>query len=207
MRKLLIWNFLLGLALSATYTSALSANISYVNDSTISIEGAIEEEDSKDFRELLLDDPERFLKTIKVEIDSPGGLMWEAQSMSELIADSALMVTIPEGGQCASACFLLLAAAPIRIPKGDVLIHRPYFSPEELANLDASEARALGTADSRRFSEAVRWLILGQSSSFIVRAFDGATHLLCPRLTSPWRSAPIARRSAPSPAHRGDLPG
>ena len=31
------------------------------------------------------------------------------------------------------------------------------------------------------------------STSFIVRAFSGATHLLCPLLTSPRRSMPVAR--------------
>lgn len=164
-----IWSCLLLLLFGAASISALSAELRYVSDSTLSMEGTIVQGDSKKFREILLESPEHFLRTTRVEVNSEGGLVWEARNIADMIARSALMVTVPKDGQCASACFLLLAAAPIRLASGDVLIHRPYFSPDALKELSASEARA-------RQSEAIQG-----SANFLRRQLvpeDLVSHIL-----------------------------
>jgi hypothetical protein len=55
-------------------------------------------------------------------IDSPGGNVFEAKQMVGVIRAHHLAVVIPPNSQCASACFLLLAASPRRIAATDALI-------------------------------------------------------------------------------------
>jgi hypothetical protein len=55
-------------------------------------------------------------------LDSGGGNVAEAKQMVGLIRSQHLAVMIPRNSQCASACFLLLAASPRRFAASDALI-------------------------------------------------------------------------------------
>jgi hypothetical protein len=55
-------------------------------------------------------------------IDSPGGNILEAEKIALLINKTAATVTIPSDSQCASACFLLFAAAAHRFMGPNALI-------------------------------------------------------------------------------------
>src|SRR4051794_18120878 len=62
------------------------------------------------------------LRLIGLTLDSPGGNVAEAKAFAALIRAWALPVAIPHRGLCASACFMLLAAAPRRLAAGDSII-------------------------------------------------------------------------------------
>jgi hypothetical protein len=55
-------------------------------------------------------------------VDSPGGNIVEAEKIAAFINKTGTTVTIPSGSQCASACFLLFAAAAHRFMAPDALI-------------------------------------------------------------------------------------
>ncbi len=55
-------------------------------------------------------------------VDSPGGSVAEAELLAGLIRHQALPVVVPSNSTCASACFLLLAAATRRSAAIDALI-------------------------------------------------------------------------------------
>ncbi|HEY4172191.1 MAG TPA: hypothetical protein VGM42_04125 [Rhodopila sp.] len=59
---------------------------------------------------------------LALALDSGGGSVAEAKQMVGLIRSQRLTVMIPRDSQCASACFLLLAASPRRFAASDALI-------------------------------------------------------------------------------------
>ncbi len=61
-------------------------------------------------------------RVLALALDSPGGSVAEAVRLSDLIRHDRLGVFIPSDAKCASACFLLLAAAPRRFAGSDALI-------------------------------------------------------------------------------------
>ncbi|HUK07414.1 MAG TPA: hypothetical protein VLX09_06060 [Stellaceae bacterium] len=75
-------------------------------------------------------------------VDSPGGNIFEAEQIEALIRGHSIFV--PAGGQCASACFLLFAAAA----------HRVVAEDARIGVHNASEAGAL-THNSLAFTD---WL-------------------------------------------------
>jgi len=75
-------------------------------------------------------------------VDSPGGNIFEAKQIAALMRGHTILV--PRGGQCASACFLLFAAAAHRIVAEDARI----------GVHSASEAGSL-TRNSLVFTDAV----------------------------------------------------
>ena len=60
--------------------------------------------------------------TLSFFVDSPGGNVFEAEQIARFINKSAAVVAIPSGSTCASACFLLFAAAAHRFMAPDALI-------------------------------------------------------------------------------------
>lgn len=69
-----------------------------------------------DFHRLLkfLDTMAKVQRMKMLLIDSPGGFVNEAEKMAVTINNIGLPVAVPGGATCASACVLLLAAAPHR---------------------------------------------------------------------------------------------
>jgi hypothetical protein len=59
-------------------------------------------------------------------VDSPGGDLNEAAKIADFIHRLGLSVAVPNGSECASACFLLFAAAPRRFagPDAHIGVHR-----------------------------------------------------------------------------------
>ncbi len=61
-------------------------------------------------------------RVLGIELDSPGGSVAEATQLANIIRTRKLTVGIPANAKCASACFLLLAAAPRRFAATDALV-------------------------------------------------------------------------------------
>ncbi len=79
-------------------------------------------------------------------VDSPGGNVLEAEKMSGTIRDMRLSVAVAAGGRCASACFLMFAAAPYRIAGegARIGVHRASLAGEETAgSLGATDGMAV----------------------------------------------------------------
>ena len=84
-------------------------------------------------------------RTLGFFIDSPGGDIFEAEKIATFISETAAAVTIPGGGQCLSACFLLFAAAAHRFmaPDAVVGVHSAGQNGQEnLATMGATTALA-----------------------------------------------------------------
>ena len=61
-------------------------------------------------------------RVIGIAVDSPGGNLVEAAQIADFINKAGLSVAVPSDSQCASACFLLFAAAPHRFAGANALI-------------------------------------------------------------------------------------
>ena len=66
--------------------------------------------------------PQTARTLLALALDSPGGSVAEAEQMVGVIRSRQLPVVIPANSQCASACFLLLAASPRRFAAADALV-------------------------------------------------------------------------------------
>lgn len=109
----------------------------------IYIAGPIEKGDDKRFSEII------GKRGAIVTIASPGGNVDVAMNIGRIIRAKAWAVTVPDDGQCASACVLLLAAGVQRIiyERARVTIHRPYLD-GELENDGAYDANYKRMVDS-----------------------------------------------------------
>ena len=89
-------------------------------------------------------------------IDSPGGNIFEAEKIATFINKSGATVTIPSDSQCASACFLLFAAAAHRFmgPNALIGVHSASENGEEnltsmgITTALARDVAAYGVPDS-----------------------------------------------------------
>lgn len=74
-----------------------------------------------------------------LQLTSPGGSVLEAFKFVDFIKKAYIPVVVPIGKQCASSCFLMYVASPIRYPAiGKLGIHRAYISNKE-KSLSAKE--------------------------------------------------------------------
>ncbi len=104
-----------------------------------------------DFHRLLafcdtIDKAERLAGLI---VDSPGGSVLEAEKMAGAIRDMQLSVAVAAHGKCASACFLMFAAAPYRLAGAGARIgvHRASLAGEETAgSMGATDGMAVQIA-------------------------------------------------------------
>jgi hypothetical protein len=101
-----------------------------------------------DFGQLIrfLDTMDKVKRMARLVIDSPGGFVNEAEKMAVTIHNIGLPVAVPEGATCASACVLLLAAAPQR-SAGEgarIGVHRAsFFGQENRATLGATDGMVI----------------------------------------------------------------
>jgi hypothetical protein len=121
---------LLSMLFTIAPLSAQAADIScHINDCTvIDITGEISRGDYDKLNGFFGGQGGQSIQTIG--IDSPGGSIDEAMKIGRLLRNRERWVAVPENGECASACVLILAGGVRRYPLGRVGIHRPYF--EEL---------------------------------------------------------------------------
>ncbi len=87
------------------------------------------------------------VEVLDVDLDSPGGDVFAAMQIGEIVRRDWLMTSVPDeppAKGCMSACVLILAAGAVRIVGHDsrVGIHRPYFDQVLFAGLDRSQAKA-----------------------------------------------------------------
>lgn len=68
-----------------------------------------------------------------VALKSTGGDVEEAMKIGRWVRKNKLIVFVPSGNVCASACVFILASGRAKFPNGTVAIHRPYLLelPEE----------------------------------------------------------------------------
>jgi hypothetical protein len=83
--------------------------------------GAIVEGDESRFSESLAN-IQQSRQLFALAVDSPGGSLAEAKLIADMIRRQALTVIVPSNSTCASACFLLLAAAPRRFVAVNALV-------------------------------------------------------------------------------------
>lgn len=86
-------------------------------------------------------------EVVDVNLDSPGGDVFAAIQIGEIVRKEWLMTAVPDeppAEGCMSACVLILAAGAVRIVGGNsrVGIHRPYFDQVLFAGLDRTQAKA-----------------------------------------------------------------
>jgi hypothetical protein len=112
----------------------------------IEITGRITKTDVENFAKLVaLLRPN--VELLDVNLDSPGGDVFAAMQIGEIVRRDWLMTSVPDeppAKGCMSACVLILAAGAVRALGSDsrVGIHRPYFDQVLFAGLDRTQAKA-----------------------------------------------------------------
>lgn len=115
----------LGLALIGQFSFA--ATIRFDGESRIVLEGEIVTGDSARLEAFVTEKPEKFLLTKFISLNSRGGDVSEALKMAQFIEAARFAASVESENSCASACFLLLAGASVRLPMGTVAVHRPFL--------------------------------------------------------------------------------
>lgn len=150
-------------------------------------------------------------------LDSPGGSVMEAKQIVATIRERRLTVVLPHNTQCASACFLLLAASPRRLAATDALVgvHSASVDGAEtdgslaVTTLMAREAGDLGVPPAILGKMVVttpgrvEWLQPADLASMNVTLFDGD---LTSALHQPTATATTAVVRPPAPDARPPAP-
>lgn len=110
--------------------------------SQIIISGDIKAGDSEKFLIFIAQNPvDVWSGAAGIRIDSRGGDVVEAVRIAEIVEKIKGFVFV--SNVCASSCFYVYVAAPVRAPieSGRIGIHRPYYNPSYFAGLTATDAR------------------------------------------------------------------
>lgn len=141
-------------------------------------------------------------------VDSPGGTVVDGAELARMIRDRNLAVIVPTNSKCASACFLMFAAATRRYAANDALIGVHGASD---GGKDTTVAMAMTTAMARAAAELgvpppivgkivatepsrVEWLTHEDLISMGVVIYDDADPPVAAR-----SSTPVVARPEPSP--------
>ncbi len=89
-------------------------------------------------------------RLLGLALDSPGGTVLDGAELARMIRDRGLAVVVPTNSKCASACFLMLAAAPRRLVANDALIGVHSANDD---GQDTEVAMAMTTAMARTAGE------------------------------------------------------
>jgi hypothetical protein len=149
--------------------------------------GEIHQGDLSSLREVLARVPTG-KHVIALLLDSPGGNLIEGEKLAEQIHDSSLPVGVLSSGTCASACFLMFAAAPRRFAGTDALIgvHSASIKGEEntlslaVTTMMARDAASYGVPPAilgkmvQTTAGRVSWLTHEDLASMGVRIIDDA---------------------------------
>jgi ATP-dependent protease ClpP protease subunit len=113
----------------------------------ISFTGPITHQSVVHFQQILDHYPSRLPKMdtrapFNLWIDSPGGNVYASMELGRLLRENQVMISILGDAQCASACILTWAGAPMRAiaPGARLIIHRPYNFTAAGGNLRASSS-------------------------------------------------------------------
>jgi hypothetical protein len=109
--------------------------------SNLELRGSIEPGDFQRLQEVVRRHPAQAYQSFALEIDSPGGDVLDAIRIAEFARDMFWAVVVK--GPCASACFFVYAAAPMRSvgEEGSVGLHRPHFDRQLLVHSLPEQAR------------------------------------------------------------------
>ena len=97
-------------------------------------------------------------------MDSPGGEVVEAEKFADVVRGTHATVGVLSGAECASACFLIFAAAPRKLAAADALIG--VHSASDVGGTETLGSLAMTTLMSRDLAE------LGVPSSIIARGSE-----------------------------------
>ena len=107
-------------AFSPEVVAADLTKFRHATDIVCSLKGKIEPKDLFSFQKMIS-------TCNQLMIDSPGGDMQSAMRIGRMVRQKELLVVVPVGGECASACVFIYAAGVLRANYGPVKIHRPYL--------------------------------------------------------------------------------
>lgn len=125
----------------------------------IVFDGDIVNGDSEKLMLLLTENPVEAILQRAMILNSRGGSVEEALKLAKIIENAALVVKLPSGNTCASACFILFASSPYRWAHSDarLLVHRPYFpdAPKDsIEHQSVLERQQQAILDMRTFLES-----------------------------------------------------
>lgn len=145
-------------------------------------------------------------RIVLLMLDSPGGNLYQGWRLADLIHQTRIPVAVPPGGMCASACFLMFAASPVKFAAPDAAIG--VHSAGNGLGQDTPMAMAATTALARDLAGyGVPAAIIGQlvttgpgTISWLTVTQLAAMHVTMVPNTAPMDTAPAAPVSAPAPA-------
>ena len=105
----------------------------------ITLKGPIVAGDSERLRRFLIQNRYNSLHSTGLTVDTAGGDVIEAIAIADLVEKAGFWVIVPPNGVCASSCFFIYVAAPVRTSYGRVIIHRPYYDMKAASALDRAE--------------------------------------------------------------------
>lgn len=116
------------------------------------MDGAIEQGDSQRMINLIKNSPVQFMVANGMRVNSTGGSVGEALKLARIVESSGLYFRVEGSDVCASACFVLYAAAPARWVSDDaqILVHRPY-----LAGTPKSSSEYTGTVKTQQQATSI----------------------------------------------------
>jgi len=77
-----------------------------------------------------------------VDLNSPGGSVPAAMAIGRMLRKERVLVVVPAGGVCYSACVLIYAGGASRMNFGKIGIHRPYFDDVPKQDVSAENVKA-----------------------------------------------------------------
>ncbi len=121
-------------------------------------DGEIRAGDAEKLTTLIAAQPEKFIRSNNLILNSPGGSVEEALRISKVLEQSGLASAITRNDVCASACFILFISTPFRsLIAGKLLVHRPYYKMADATASDYdkyAEAQRSATLELRTYLQA-----------------------------------------------------
>ena len=220
MRRSLTAGMICMLGLLATTPSARAMQFEAVQatqtDAIIGGRGPIVKGDTARLQQAFASIPQT-LKFLVLELDSPGGSVAEGVELMNYIRANRLPVLIPSNAKCASACFLLFAAAPDAL----IGVHSASVDGKETGDTLAITTQMARWAGELGVPPAIlgkmvqakprgmEWLTAEDLASMDVKILDSepATKPAETNTASNRPAPPVARPVAPAPAPLSPMAG
>jgi hypothetical protein len=122
----------------------------------INMTGEITDGDHERLLSVISNSPKMFLASGSLKLSSPGGSVSEAIKIANIVEKASFTTGILDNGYCASSCFLIWVAGPIRDLDSRLLIHRPYISADTYnknQTAEVTEAHQIAMQQVREYLE------------------------------------------------------